>query len=147
MFAAQAEDGLGDAEPELKRQKSESGSGFLELVQKRHFLKLREHLIGQTASGVHICLADLEDGGDEAIVAFVDFLTGETEAGRNLDLVATWVALFVKSYGSAVRGRAQFAASMETLALAAKAANTRFEQETNQLQCLLKVTAALQLHR
>ena len=148
VFVAPEEDDIVATEPEVKRQKSEGGeSGLLKMIAKRNFRALRDHLIAQTASGVHICLAELEDGGDEAICGFIDFLAAETESGCNLDLVATWVALFVKVYGQTVRGRATFGENMERLALAVKAANARFEQETNQLQCLLKVTAALQLHR
>lgn len=146
VFIAEAGEVAAD-EPEVKRQRSETESGFLKLVDAKKFNAVALHLVSQTPSGVHICIADLEDGGDDSIAAFVDFLAAETESGRNLDLVATWVALFAKQYGPVLRGRAVFAAPMARLAAAAIAANTRFEQETNQLQCLLKVTAALQLHR
>ena len=108
--------------------------------------KLREHLLSQTPSGVHICLAELEDD-EESIDCFLAFLAGETVAGRNLDLVATWTALFVKLHGGAMRGRSMYASNLARLEAASKAMYDKFELEANQLQCLLKVTAALQLHR
>ena len=138
------EDGLG--ETPVKRQRTETDSGYLALVKSGDKNKLREHLLSQTPSGVHICLAELEDD-EESIDCFLAFLAGETEAGHNLDLVATWTALFVKLHGGAMRGRSMYASNLARLEAASKAMYDKFELEANQLQCLLKVTAALQLHR
>lgn len=130
---------------EVKRQKNEHDSGYLRMVAGGNFAALRQHLLLQTPSGVHICIAELEDDED-CIDKFIAFLAAETEAGRNLDLVATWTSLFLKVYSSLVR-LPKFAKNLARLEVASRQVYEKFEIEANQLQCLVKVTAALQLHR
>jgi U3 small nucleolar RNA-associated protein 21 len=123
-----------------------AASGFLELVKGEQFEKLYMHLVKATASGVHICISELDED-EEALGNFIRFLAVQTKSGQSVDLVATWTSLFLKSYGQQIRGRSEFEQPLLELAQAVRDRQTKFELETNQLQCLLKVTAALQLHR
>lgn len=126
--------------PEVKRQKTDDG--YMEMVEKGEFEKLRNHLVSLTPSGVHICLSELGES-QVCLDNFIVFLAQELEAGNNLDLVASWTALFVQMHASSLAG----SSALDKLETAAKKISLKFDQETNEIECLLKVTAALQLHR
>jgi U3 small nucleolar RNA-associated protein 21 len=147
VFAAPAEDFFAgnDSKEEVRIDKSVA-NGFIELVKSRKFDQVDAHLTKATASGVHICISELEEDED-AMNNFIEFLALKTNDGNAVDLVATWTSLFLKSFGKDVRGRVQYKENLELLARAVRERQTKFELDTNQLQCLLKVTAALQLHR
>lgn len=119
-----------------------SNSQFIQLLMGEKFDKVREHLVSLEPAGVHLCIQELEDT-DEGIKKFIDFLTRETRIARNLDLKATWTSLFLNQYGSSHLRSANLA----DLNAACANAHSKFNTRTNELQCLLKVAAALQLHR
>ena len=127
-------------------EKSAEHNGFAALLSKKRWAEVENHLMNLSASGIHICLSELEDD-EKALVGFIEYLAVKTASGHNIDLTATLTSLFLKSYGSALKGRATFQPALEQLATAAKKRQERFEYETDQLQCLVKVSAALQLHR
>jgi U3 small nucleolar RNA-associated protein 21 len=134
-----------DEEKKIKKDESNSSNDFISLIKQSPSAALT-HLINQTPAGVHICIAELGDDED-ALNEFIAILASETVSGRNADLVATWTALVLKEYGVELRGRKCFEENLVKLHSASANAFTNFTALTNQLQCLLKVTAALQLHR
>ena len=148
VFAAPTDDTEDSSDLSNVKPKVDDGSanGFIEMVTSRKFNELSNHLIKATSSGVHICISELEDD-ETALNSFIEFLAVRTENGGSIDLVSTWTSLFLKNYGSLVRGRESFVQNLNRLTKAVKDLQGRFETETNQLQCLLKVAAALQLHR
>ena len=131
--------------PQVKKLKQDLG--FIDLVEKgTDFDKIRSFLLNSTPSGVHVCIAQLDDS-EKGLENFLKFLAAETEAARNMDLVAAWTAIVVKMHhaaGSFAQVDPQVVGSLQ---IAAKQIAQQFDQQTNQVQCLLKVTAALQLHR
>jgi len=136
-----------DDSVQIKEQIDMEESGFTKLVKSGDRNAIREHFINLTPSGVHICISELEMN-DDAMNQFIGFLAEETESGKNLDLVATWTALFLNQFGSTIASRnSLFSSNLSQLTEATKKASLKFESKTNQLQCLVKVTAALQLHR
>ena len=120
-----------------------SSSLFIQVLMARKFDKVGEHLISLEPAGVHLCIQELEDV-ENGTNRFIEFLTRETTNGRNLDLVATWTSLFLTQYGSS---HLRSAPSLAGLNAACASAHSKFNTRTNELQCLLKVAAALQLHR
>ena len=133
-----AESALGDVTPEVKVQLVEMDSGFANMMKQKNFAIIRAHFLALSPAGVHVCISQLEEE-PEHMQTFLDFLTSEAELGNNIDLVATWTALVLKSGNSLP--------NISKLFNACKNAHKKFEAESNQLQCLLKVAAALQLHR
>ena len=144
MFAAPEEDLTKTSEEAIKPDwtTTTGGSGFISMVKEGKFDDLNKHLVTSTSSGVHICISELDED-EEALNKFTEFLALRTEKGDAIDLVSTWTSLFLKSFGSQVRGNE----ILDRLARAVSSTQSKFESETNQLQCLLKVAAALQLHR
>jgi hypothetical protein len=78
---------------------------------------------------------------------FMSFLASETRYGRNLDLVSTWTSLFLTQYGSSHLISNSLRSAVADLNDACELAHKKFNTRTNELQCLVKVAAALQLHR
>jgi hypothetical protein len=128
-------------------KEEENDSEFIKFVISSNRDAIRNHFLQLTPSGVHICISELEHS-QHAMNAFIEFLACETESGKNLDLVSTWTALFLKQFGSILANQnSLFCDNLSKLNQATKKASLRFETQSNQLQCLIKVTAALQLHR
>jgi U3 small nucleolar RNA-associated protein 21 len=149
VFAAPVDDLLtsdGLKEEVRSGEKSAQHAGFSALLIKKKWLEVESHLMNLSASGIHICLAELEDD-DSALRGFIEYLAAKTASGHNIDLTATLTSLFLKAYGSSLKGRSTFQRALQQLSTAAKQRQERFEYETDQLQCLVKVSAALQLHR
>jgi hypothetical protein len=137
----------GELEVSTPKMENENDSGFVSLVKSGNRSDIRDHFLQLTASGVHICISELENS-EVVMNEFIGFLASEMESGKNLDLVATWTALFLQQFGSVIASRnTLFGENLMKLNQASKKATLKFETQTNQLQCLIKVTAALQLHR
>ena len=135
---------------QFKREQAvsmEDVSEFVRLVCREEFGKISTHFLNLEPAGVHLCIGELEDGGEKAIGSFVKFLTHATRSGRNLDLVATWTNLFLAHYGKTTLSTLGYEQMVSDLSLACAQAYSKFNTRTNELQCLLKVAAALQLHR
>jgi U3 small nucleolar RNA-associated protein 21 len=122
-------------------------SPFIHLVVSRDYDAICQHFLALEPAGVHLCIAELEDTGDDVMESFISFLASETRYGRNLDLVATWTSLFLTQYGSSHLISSSLRSAVADLNDACELAHLKFNTRTNELQCLLKVAAALQLHR
>ena len=147
VFAAPIEEfSTDDLKAEPKSQKNSEGNGFIRLLREKKWESVESHLLNLSPSGVHICLSELEDD-EEGLNGFIEFLAHKTSQGHLIDLTATLTSLFLKQYGSELRGRSAFDKNLELLWQATKSRQSKFEADTDQLQCLVKVSAALQLHR
>jgi U3 small nucleolar RNA-associated protein 21 len=147
VFAAPIEDfSSDDLKAEPKPRKTSEESGFIRLLREKKWDSVESHLLNLSPSGVHICLSELEDDED-GLNGFIEFLAHKTAQGYLIDLIATLTSLFLKQYGSELRGRSAFETNLEQLWQAMKSRQSKFAADTDQLQCLVKVSAALQLHR
>ena len=132
---------IGELEVVPARQRAKAA----EIVEKsekylrnEEFDNLLNHLKDQTASGVYLCLAELD--GD-LIQQAVKFFTQMIVNGSQADLVQTWLAVYLKIHSDDLIG----VEGVKELAEILKRKDDRITALGNKVLCFSKVLGAVQL--
>jgi hypothetical protein len=107
-------------------------------IGNEDFENLLNHLKDQTASGVYLCLAELD--GDLIELA-VKFFTQMIVNGSQADLVQTWLAVYLKLHSDDLIG----VQGVKELADILKRKDDRITALGNKVLCFSKVLGAVQL--